>query len=234
MSNKPALKYIIEAALLAADEPLSINRISDLFAEDAEQPNKDAIKQALNELINDYAERSMECVELASGYSIRVKKEYAEWVSRLWELKPARYSRAFLETLALIAYKQPITRTEIEQVRGVAVNSQIIKTLLDKEWVKIVGHRDLPGKPAVLATTKIFLDYFNLKNLEDLPPLSEIKDLDKAGDQLEMQLQQAMGDVLTSEVYAEEPQSIIEVDADSNNQVDPSFELESFENSEHA
>lgn len=204
MLNKPELKYIIEAALLGADEPLSINRMLELFAEDAEQPNKAAVKQAITELNQDYAARSMECVELASGYSIRVKKEFAPWVNRLWEFKPVRYSRAFLETLALIAYKQPITRAEIEQVRGVAVNSQIIKTLLEKEWVKIVGHRDLPGKPAVLATTKTFLDYFNLKSLEELPSLADIKDLDKVGSQLELQLQQAMGDVLSSEVYAED------------------------------
>lgn len=190
--NKPSLKNIIEAALLAADAPLTVNRLLELFAEDAEQPDKEAIKQALAELTQDCAERSIECVELASGYAVRVKKEFAPWVSRLWEFKPARYSRAFLETLALIAYKQPITRAEIEQVRGVAVNSQIIKTLLEKEWVKIVGHRDLPGKPAVLATTKTFLDYFNLKSLGELPALEDIKDLDKAGTQLELQLEQAM------------------------------------------
>lgn len=204
MSNKPELKCIIEAALLAADEPLSVNKLLELFAEDAEQPNKEDIKQAIIELNQDYETRSMECLELASGYSIRVKAAFAPWVSRLWEFKPARYSRAFLETLSLIAYKQPITRAEIEQVRGVAVNSQIIKVLLEKEWVKVVGHRDLPGKPAVLATTKTFLDYFNLKSLEELPELEDIKDLDKAGSQLELQLQQAMSDVLNSEVYAED------------------------------
>jgi len=204
MSNKPELKFIVEAALLAAEEPLSINKILELFAEDPDQPNKEAIKQAVTELNQDFVSRSMECVELASGYSLRVKQTYAPWVSRLWEFKPARYSRAFLETLALIVYKQPITRAEIEQVRGVAVNSQIIKTLLEKDWVKIVGHRDLPGKPAVLATTKTFLDYFNLKSLDQLPELEDIKDLEKAGSQLELQLQQAMGDVLNSEVYAED------------------------------
>lgn len=228
--EKPALKYIIEAALLAADEPLAINRLSELFAEDPEQPNKEAIKQALNELSNDYVDHSLECVELASGYSIRIKKEYAPWVSRLWELKPAKYSRAFLETLALVAYKQPITRAEIEQVRGVAVNSQIIKILLEKEWIKIVGHRELPGKPAVFATTKKFLDYFNLKSLEELPSLADIKDLDKAGDQLELQLQQAMGDVLTSEVYVDE----VEVTQTENHESENAVAVVEEEHSEHA
>jgi segregation and condensation protein B len=204
MSDTPELKLIVEAALLAADEPLTINRIQQLFenitteeGEDAllsheTKPEKEAIKEALDALNKDYSGRAVECVELASGYTLRVKQDYALWIAKLWDVKPARYTRAFLETLALIAYKQPITRSEIEQVRGVTVSSHIIKSLLEREWIKVVGHRDLPGKPAVLATTKSFLDYFNLKSLDELPDLQDIVDLDKAGDQLEMQLQEAI------------------------------------------
>lgn len=204
MTETPELKLIVEAILLAADEPLNISRLQQLFenseSEDGDAtespslPEKSLIKEALEALNADYEGRGLECVELASGYTLRVKQDFAPWVAKLWDVKPARYTRAFLETLALIAYKQPITRSEIEQVRGVAVSSHIVKGLLERDWIKVVGHRDVPGRPAVLATTKTFLDYFNLKSLDELPDLQDIVDLDKAGDQLEMKLQEAMSE----------------------------------------
>lgn len=178
------IKYTLEAGLMAAGEPLSLERLSHLFLE-TERPTNAELKQALNELAEDYAQRSIELKELASGYCFRVKEFFSPWIARLWAERPARYSRALMETLALIAYRQPITRGEIEKVRGVSVNTSIIKTLQDRAWIRIVGHRDIPGKPSLYATTKEFLDYFSLQSLEDLPPLVEIKDLEQVGEQLE-------------------------------------------------
>ena len=177
MKNEGALKYIVEAALLASGRPLSIDSLLTLFLDD-EQPDRAAVKAVLAELAEDYAERGIEVREVSSGWRIQVRSQFAPWVSRLWEEKPPRYSRALMETLALIAYRQPITRGEIEEIRGVAVSTQIVKTLLEREWVRVVGHRDVPGKPALYATTRAFLDYFGLTGLDDLPTLSEIKDLD--------------------------------------------------------
>lgn len=182
------LKNIIEAALMAADTPLTIAQLQDLFEEDV-RPDANQFKQALAELQTDCSERGIELKEVASGFRFQSKQEYAPWIKKLWEERPARYSRAFLETLVLIAYRQPITRAEIEEIRGVAVNSQIIKTLAEREWIKVVGYRDVPGKPALLGTTKAFLDYFNLKSLSDLPTLDEIHDLDLQANELERQLQ---------------------------------------------
>jgi len=150
-----------------------------MFEIENERPTKDEIRQVLKLLQDDYQGRGIELKEVASGYRMQVRQDYAAWVGRLWEEKPARYSRALLETLVLIAYRQPITRGEIEEIRGVSVSTQIAKTLLDREWIRVLGHKDVPGKPAMYGTTKEFLDYFNLKNLDDLPPLSDIKDLDK-------------------------------------------------------
>lgn len=178
------LKRIIESVLFAADEPVSLKQIQGVFAED-NAPETDAIKSAIAALQEDYADHSLELREVGSGYRFQVKQDYANWVSKLWEEKPARYSRATLETLALIAYRQPITRGEIEEIRGVSVSSQIIKTLQEREWVKVVGHRDVPGKPALYATTHEFLDYFNLKSLQDLPPLSELRDIDSINAELD-------------------------------------------------
>lgn len=178
------LKRIIESVLFAADEPVSIKQIQDVFGEDNAQET-DAIKSAIAALQDDYADHSLELREVSSGYRFQVKQDYANWVSKLWEEKPARYSRATLETLALIAYRQPITRGEIEEIRGVSVSSQIIKTLQEREWIKVVGHRDVPGKPALYATTHEFLDYFNLKSLQDLPPLSELRDIDSINAELD-------------------------------------------------
>lgn len=177
------LKRILEALIMASSTPLSLERMLAVFPEDP-QPESTQLREALTALAADYATSSLELKEVSSGFRFQVRKDYAEWVSKLWEEKPARYSRALLETLALVAYKQPITRGEIEKIRGVSVNTQIMKTLLEREWVSIVGHRDVPGKPAIYATTRQFLDYFNLKTLEDLPPLAEIRDLDQINGEL--------------------------------------------------
>src|SRR5690554_4107287 len=167
---------VLEALLLAAAKPLSLERLTELFDEE-ERPSSSQLKTALAKLAEDVATRSYQLTEVASGYRLQVRSAYSAWVGRLWEERPQRYSRAMLETLALIAYRQPITRGEIEDVRGVAVNTQIIKTLLEREWIRVVGYKDVPGKPAMLATTKVFLDYFNLRGLDELPNLAELKGL---------------------------------------------------------
>jgi segregation and condensation protein B len=173
------IKNIIEAALMVASAPLSIDRLQALFAKDAVQPEREAIRRTLEELVQDYRGRGIELKEVASGWRVQVCADYAEWVNRLWDERPPRYSRALLETLAIIAYRQPITRGEIEDIRGVSINPNIFRTLLEREWIRVVGHRDVPGRPELLATTKQFLDYFNLKRLSDLPSLAEIRDLDE-------------------------------------------------------
>jgi len=178
MSWSMPLKSILEAALQAAGVPLSMERLQELFS-DEERPEPKRIREALEELAQDYEGRGVELKEVASGWRIQVRKEYAQWVARLYQEKPARYSRALLETLSIIAYRQPVTRGEIEDIRGVGVSTQIVKTLLEREWVRVVGHRDVPGKPALYATTRRFLDYFGLKSLDQLPPLQELKDLDE-------------------------------------------------------
>jgi len=185
MSAEEKLKQIVEAALLAAGRPLSLDQILGLFDE-REQPEKKQVREVLESLMADYQGRGIEVVEVGSGFRIQVSAGLSPWVSRLWSERPPKYSRALLETLALIAYRQPITRGEIEDIRGVAVSSNIIKTLSEREWVRVVGHRDVPGKPALYATTKEFLDYFNLKSLNDLPTLAEIRDLDSINRELEL------------------------------------------------
>lgn len=181
---QPPLKILLEAALLAADEPLSLERLGLLFDE-SQRPSRDTLRAALAVLEQDYAGRGVELVEVASGFRIQVRQELSPWVSRLWEERAARYSRALLETLALIAYRQPITRGEIEDVRGVSVSTSIVKTLLERGWIKVLGHREVPGRPALYGTTRGFLDYFNLKSLGELPPLAELRDLDAIGAELE-------------------------------------------------
>jgi len=185
MNPRDNLKQILEAALLAAGRPLSFDELQGLFAE-VEQPDRKALREALDELAGDYQGRGIEVREIGSGWRIQVRADCAPWVSRLWEERPGRYSRALMETLALIAYRQPITRGEIEDVRGVSVSSQIIKTLLEREWVRVVGHRDVPGRPALYGTTREFLDHFNLKSLDDLPTLAEIRDLDSINRELDL------------------------------------------------
>lgn len=185
MSSEEKLKQIVEAALLAAGRPLSLEQLLNLF-EEREQPEKKALREALDSLMEDYQGRGIEVVEVGSGFRIQVRAGLSPWVSRLWAERAPKYSRALLETLALIAYRQPITRGEIEDIRGVSVSSSIIKTLTEREWVRVVGHRDVPGKPALYATTREFLDYFNLKSLNELPTLAEIRDLDSINRELEL------------------------------------------------
>lgn len=171
------IKNIIEASLFAANEPLSIAEIQDLFLLE-DRPDKHRVREALVQLTREYIERPIELVETASGYRFQVKSSYSPWVARLWEEKPVKYSRALLETLAIIAYQQPATRGEIEEIRGVSVSTNIIRTLQEREWVRVIGHKEVPGRPALYATTKEFLDYFNLQTLADLPPLASLLDMD--------------------------------------------------------
>ena len=171
------LEQILEAALLAAGQPLSRAQMAALFSEE-ERPPMGEIGRALEQLKNDCSERGVELKKVASGYRLQVKQELNIWVSRLWSERPPRYSRALLETMALIAYRQPITRGEIEAVRGVSVSTNIIRTLQEQSWIRVVGHRDVPGKPALFATTKTFLDAFALESLDELPTLAEIRDME--------------------------------------------------------
>ncbi len=171
------IKNIVEAVLLAAETPLSLKQLHDIFSDNDALTIQD-IGKALTSLQQEYATRGIELKEVASGFRIQTRANIQPWVSRLWEEKPKKYSRALLETLALIAYRQPITRGEIEDVRGVSVSSNIIRTLMDREWIRVLGHRDVPGKPAMFGTTRAFLNYFNLKSLQDLPSLAEVKELD--------------------------------------------------------
>ncbi|ALN86215.1 segregation and condensation protein B [Lysobacter capsici] len=175
---------IVEASLLAATQPLTLAQLHALFPEDQPAP-ADSVETALQILREGCADRGVELVELASGFRFQVQADVHPWVARLWTERQTRYTRATLETLALIAYRQPITRGEIEQVRGVAVSSNIIKALEEREWIRVVGHRDVPGKPALFGTTKAFLDYFGLKRLDELPPLSELKDIGELEPQLQ-------------------------------------------------
>lgn len=170
------LGRVVEALLLASDQPLSLDRLLAVF--DDPQPERKALREALVWLGELHAESAMELVEVGSGWRLQVRQAYAPWVSRLWQEKPQKYSRALLETLAIIVYRQPITRGEIEEIRGVSLSQTIVRTLLERGWVREVGHREVPGRPALLGTTKQFLDDFNLKSLEQLPPLPEVKDLD--------------------------------------------------------
>lgn len=196
--NEAELKRIIEAVIFAADEPMDMKQLMALFPEDG-HPGRDAIKAALDALHADCEDRSIELKEVKSGYRFQVRQHYADWVTKLWEEKPARYSRAAMETIALVAYRQPITRAEIEEVRGVSVSTQIIKTLIERDWVKVVGHRDVPGKPALYATTKNFLDYFNLKSLEELPTLAEIRDIESINAELEFKMPDASNDLVVED-----------------------------------
>jgi segregation and condensation protein B len=184
---RTSLKNIIEALLLASGEPLTPSIIASVFS-DEERPSQSDIGHALQELTADCEERGLELKEVASGFRLQVRQEVNPWVSRLWEDRPQRYSRALLETLALIAYRQPITRGDIEEVRGVSVRTNIIRMLQEREWIRVVGHRDVPGKPALFGTTKVFLDYFDLKSLDDLPSLAEIMDMGNIEPELELEI----------------------------------------------
>ncbi|PCH83051.1 MAG: SMC-Scp complex subunit ScpB [Piscirickettsiaceae bacterium] len=181
MNNQ--VKDILEASLFAASEPLSIVELQNLFLLE-DRPDKHRVRDCMLQLEKEYAEKPIELVEVAGGYRFQVRTKYATWVSRLWEEKPVKYGRALLETLAIVAYQQPATRGDIEDIRGVAVSTNTIRTLTEREWIRVVGHKDVPGKPALYATTAIFLDYFNLQTLADLPPLAKLMDIDprEAGD----------------------------------------------------
>ncbi|MDE0841253.1 MAG: SMC-Scp complex subunit ScpB [Porticoccaceae bacterium] len=185
--NALLIKKIVEGALLAAAKPLEIQQLEKLFADD-ERPPRDQLLAAIDDIQTDCRDRGYELVQVASGFRFQICHELAPWINRLWEEKPKRYSRAMLETLALIVYRQPLTRGDIELVRGVAVSSDIIRVLQEREWITVVGHRDVPGRPALYATTKQFLNYFNIKNLQQLPALRDIKDFAELDPELELVL----------------------------------------------
>jgi segregation and condensation protein B len=179
------VKMIVEGLLMAAGRPLTLDNIIAVFAKN-EQPDRAELKTVMEAISADCDDRGFELKQVASGYRFQVKQDLSEWVAKLWEERPPRYTRALLETLALIAYRQPITRGDIEEIRGVGVSANIIRTLLDREWIRVVGYRDVPGRPAMFATTKQFLDYFNLKSLQELPPLSEIKELAQTDQEIDL------------------------------------------------
>lgn len=203
------VRNVCEAALLAAGRNLTASELVELF-EPPDRPTTDEVREALGMLSQDYAGRGIELAETASGYRIQVRRELAEVVSKLWPERAARYSRALLETLSLIAYRQPLTRAEIESVRGVAVNPNIIRTLLERNWIRVVGHRELPGRPELLGTTRDFLDYFGLKTLSQLPPLAELKSLEDLNPQLA--LPEPLGAVLAPPMLAETQAKDVDVD----------------------
>jgi segregation and condensation protein B len=209
--NPQYLKNVIEASLLAAGRPLTLEELTNVFDE-RDGTIADEVKSAIATLSDEYETRGLELLEVASGYRIQIRAAVAQPVSRLWQERPAKYSRALLETLALIAYRQPITRGEIEQIRGVAVNPNIIKTLHERNWIRVVGHRDVPGKPELLGTTREFLDYFNLKKLDDLPTLAQLKELEDL--RVQLTLPGAEAEVLT------EPQESLDAAADLDSPAD--------------
>ena len=220
MAAPEKLKNIIEAALLAAGGPLSLDMMLTLFL-DEEQPEKKELREVLDQLKQDYEGRGIEVVEVGSGWRIQVVEEVSLWVSRLWTERAPRYSRALMETLALIAYRQPITRGDIEDIRGVSVSTNIIKTLLEREWVRVVGTRDVPGKPSLYGTTREFLDYFNLKTLDELPPLAEIRDLDEINRSLDLNdTDRASDDNLPSAESADEAIAADSVDGEERVTID--------------
>ena len=183
--NSDFLRQILEAAILVSDKPMDVSHLEKLFDE-KERPHRDEIRAALDEITTDCRDKGFELVKVSSGYRFQTKQSLSAWVSRVWEEKPKKFSRAMLETLALIAYRQPTTRGDIESVRGVSVSSDSIRVLDERGWIRVVGHRDVPGKPELLATTKEFLDYFNLKSLDQLPSLAEIKDFTDVDPALEL------------------------------------------------
>ncbi|MDB2602135.1 SMC-Scp complex subunit ScpB [Gammaproteobacteria bacterium] len=201
------VKMIIEGLLLAAGRPLPLESIAAVFNEE-ERPENDELLGVLARIDEECGDRGFELTKVASGYRFQVKQELAEWVGKLWEERPPRYTRALLETLALVAYRQPITRGDIEEIRGVAVSSNIIRTLLDREWIRVVGQRDVPGRPSMFATTKQFLDYFNLESLQQLPALSEIRDIDGGARDLGFEAELAAARVLEMPENAEDDASI--------------------------
>jgi segregation and condensation protein B len=214
--NHQYVKNVVEAALLAAGRPLTLEELMSVFDE-RDGSIAEEVKGAIATLSQEYETRGLELLEIASGFRIQIRAAVAQPVARLWQERPAKYSRALLETLALIAYRQPITRGEIEQIRGVAVNPNIIKTLHERNWIRVVGHRDVPGKPELLGTTREFLDYFSLKKLDDLPTLAQLKELEDL--RVQLSLPGAESQVLT------EPESPLDAAADIEPQADDDEEL---------
>jgi len=204
--NEHDLKHLIEATLLAAGRPVTSDQLLELFDE-RERPTSEELRAALDLLAAEYESRGIELIEVASGWRVQVRARCADVVSRLWQERPSRYSRALLETLALIAYRQPITRSEIEEIRGVSISSTIMRTLQERNWIRVVGHREVPGHPELLGTTREFLDYFGLKSLDQLPTLAELRDVETIGVQLELPA-------------GEMPTEVLEVDAASEVAVD--------------
>ena len=205
------IKRVVEGLLMAAGKPLSLDVILGVFS-DEERPDRAVLREIMETIAKDCNDRGFELMEVVSGYRFQVRQELSDWIGRLWEERPPRYTRAMLETLALVAYRQPITRGDIEEIRGVAVSPNIIRTLLDREWIRIVGHKDVPGKPAMFATTRQFLDYFNLKSLQDLPPLADVRDLAK--DREEFDLEDDLADRTVLELPEEPSPDSSELTAD--------------------
>ena len=213
------IRQIVEAALLAAPQPLTLAQLAGLFPEEEQAP-PGSIEQAIAELREACAERGVELVEVASGFRFQVKAQVHGWVARLWTERQTKYTRATLETLALIAYRQPITRGEIEQIRGVSVNANMIKMLEEREWIRSVGHRDVPGRPELFGTTKTFLDYFGLKSLDELPPLAELKDLSELDPQLPFDIPSGVAQAALAAPMAEmEFADDVDADADDNEDI---------------
>jgi len=225
--NEHDLKHVIEATLLAAGRPVTTDQLLELFDE-RERPTSEQLRAALDLLAAEYESRDIELIEVASGWRVQVRARCADVVSRLWQERPSRYSRALLETLALIAYRQPITRSEIEEIRGVSISSTIMRTLQERNWIRVVGHREVPGHPELLGTTREFLDYFGLRSLDQLPTLAELRDVETIGVQLELPGGEMPTEVLevdaTSEVTADDTD--VPVDAapeDSDDSASPSL-----------
>jgi segregation and condensation protein B len=215
--QQPPVKILLEAAIMASDSPINIERLAGMFADQGDAaPSHDALQSALAELVTDYAERGIELAEVGGGWRFQTRANCAAWINRLWEERKPRYSRALLETLAIIAYRQPITRAEIEDIRGVAVSSGIIKTLHERDWIKAVGHRDVPGRPAIFATTREFLAYFNLSSLSDLPTLAELRDIDELSPDL----------FADFEAQAAEAEAAAQADAAGDGELTPGLEAE--------
>jgi len=215
MVNDSLLEQIIEGALMAAGQTLSVERIQGLFEEGLE-PSKEQVLAVLERISEKCNNKGYELKKVATGYRFQVKQSVAKWVSRLWEEKPQRYSRALLETLSIIAYRQPVTRGEIEDIRGVAVSSHITKTLVEREWIHVVGHRDVPGRPSMYATTKMFLDYFNLESLDQLPTLEEIQEIADANHALELEdrVEEGNYDLSSNTESFEENENLLSAAAD--------------------
>jgi segregation and condensation protein B len=208
MNDLEKIRQIIEGLLLTAGKPLSLDKIAEIFTKD-ELPEREVLKAALEEIEKSCEGRGYELKKVASGYRLQVRQELSDWIGRLWEERPQRYSRALLETLAIIAYRQPITRGDIEKIRGVAVSSSIVRTLLERDWVRVVGHRDVPGRPAMYASTREFLDYFNLQNLNELPALTDIRDMEGLNQELTLEEEKPEGIVLEFPSGVEDDDEIV-------------------------